>query len=297
MSVVRIKKIQETVGADADGFFGKNTAIAILKYIGAVPEGNTLIEYVRQIQKILGLTGRDVDGVLGPQTLTKLEDYLSQKLISLPAGTSLIISNISLNKIIEFEISSPAAYNSKYKNPIWPAVESGITIGIGYDLGYVGVTEFRNTWKNFIPDADVQTLSKVVGLKGNAAKNKLAQVKHVVVPYDAARSVFYQFTLSKYAKLVRNIYPKAHLLPPDAQGALLSLVFNRGSSLDGDRRKEMKNIQKYIDPQNLSKIAAEIRAMKRLWPNVNGLLRRREDEALLVENATFRILREEQILV
>jgi GH24 family phage-related lysozyme (muramidase) len=75
------------------------------------------------------------------------------------------------------------------------------------------------------------------------------------------------------------------------------LVFNRGYSLTGDSRREMKNIQNFIDPQNLSKIANEIRSMKRLWPNVKGLIARRETEALLVENADFRILRENQINV
>lgn len=88
-----------------------------------------------------------------------------------------------------------------------------------------------------------------------------------------------------------------HLLPPDAQGALLSLVFNRGSSLSGSTRKEMKNIQAYVESKNLQKIADEIRSMKRLWSNLNGLLERREVEASLVENATFNILKDDQILV
>lgn len=297
MSAIRIKNIQETIGATADGFFGKMTAIAVLNYIGAVPQGSTLQDYIKQIQKAMGLSGRDADGVLGPQTLTKLEDFLSSRLVTLPAGAYLIISNATLSKIIEFEISSTAQYNNKYKNPVWPGGASGITIGIGYDLGYVTAAEFKNVWKNYISENVVQSLTKVVGLKGDAAKNKLHLVKTEIIPYEAARDVFYLNTLSKYAKQVRNIYPKAHLLPPDAQGALLSLVFNRGSSLSGDTRREMKNIQAYVESQNLQKIADEIRAMKRLWPNVNGLLKRREAEAALVENASFRILKDDQIAV
>lgn len=114
---------------------------------------------------------------------------------------------------------------------------------------------------------------------------------------ETAKSIFYLYTLGRYAKYVRIIYPKAYQLPPDAQGALLSLVFNRGYSLNGDTRREMKNIQNYIESKNLAKIANEIRSMKRLWPNVKGLIARRETEAVLVENADFRILREHQILV
>lgn len=297
MSAMRIKKIQEIVGAEVDGYFGRLTAMAILLYLNQTIEGDTYTELVKQIQRLLGLKGKDVDGVIGPQTLTKLDDYFSNTLISLPSGASLIISNHSLDKIIQFEISSPSVYRNKYQNPIWPAVESGITIGIGYDLGYVTKSEFKSTWKHFLPETDLKALENVVGLKGNSAKNKLAQVKHVTINYESAKSVFYQFTLGKYAKLVRNIYPKAHLLPPDAQGALLSLVFNRGSSLTGSTRTEMKNIQNHVESKNLSKIAQEIRSMKRLWPNIKGLLSRREEEAILVENANFRILREEQIIV
>lgn len=297
MSMTRIKKIQEIVGVVADGYLGKDTAKAILNYMGIIPVGNTLTDFAKQIQKGVGLTGKDIDGAIGPQTLTKIEDYLSYKLIPLSAGTSLVISNLSLDKIIEFEISSPSTYTNKYRNPIWPGGESGVTIGIGYDLGYNTLSDFKNTWGNYISAADITLLSKVIGLKGYAAKNKLATVKQVDIPFETAKSIFYLYTLGRYAKYVRTIYPKAHLLPPDAQGALLSLVFNRGYSLNGNSRSEMKNIQNYIEPQNLTKIASEIRSMKRLWPTVKGLLARRETEAVMIENADFRILRENQILV
>lgn len=297
MSMTRIKRIQTAVGVEADGYLGKNTAKAILEYMEIIPIGTYLSDFAKQIQKNLGLSGSDVDGVIGPQTLTKIEDYLSYKLIPLIAGTSLVISNAALDKIIEFEISSPSTYNSKYRNPIWPGGESGVTIGIGYDLGYNTLSDFRNTWGNYISSADLSLISKVIGLKGPSAKNKLSTVKQVDIPFETAKVIFYQYTLGRYARYVRKIYPKAHQLPPDAQGALLSLVFNRGYSLNGDTRREMKNIQSYIDNKNLSKIAAELRSMKRLWPNVRGLLLRREAEAILVENADFRILRENQIIV
>ncbi|MBK6633959.1 MAG: hypothetical protein IPH68_00815 [Chitinophagaceae bacterium] len=51
----------------------------------------------------------------------------------------------------------------------------------------------------------------------------------------------------------------------------------------------MKNIVKLADKADLKGIAAEIRSMKRLWtsPETKGLLIRRENEAVLVENAGF----------
>jgi len=37
--------------------------------------------------------------------------------------------------------------------------------------------------------------------------------------------------------------------------------------------------------------------MKRLWPNIEGLKKRRESEAKMVENATYNILPEYQVAV
>ena len=78
-------------------------------------------------------------------------------------------------------------------------------------------------------------------------------------------------------------------LPPDAQAALLSIVYNRGASLTGDSRREMKNIVPLVSNKDLRGIAAEIRSMKRLWttPATRGLITRREKEAVLVENANY----------
>jgi GH24 family phage-related lysozyme (muramidase) len=65
-----------------------------------------------------------------------------------------------------------------------------------------------------------------------------------------------------------------------------SLVFNRGTSLVGDKRLEMRNIKVLIPKKDYKKIAQEIRSMKRLWrgKNLDGLIERREAEAKLIES-------------
>ena len=72
---------------------------------------------------------------------------------------------------------------------------------------------------------------------------------------------------------------------PDAYGAIISLVFNRGTSLKGDSRKEMVSIKNLIAKKDYKKIAKEFRNMKRIWigKNLDGLLDRREAEAKLIE--------------
>jgi GH24 family phage-related lysozyme (muramidase) len=72
---------------------------------------------------------------------------------------------------------------------------------------------------------------------------------------------------------------------PDRLGALVSLTYNRGASYDtpGARYKEMRNIKSHMTAEDFERIPGDIRAMKRLWPGVAGLRKRREREARLFE--------------
>lgn len=267
-----------------------------------MPNNNTqTADRVRKLQKKLGLGD---DGVIGPVTLSKLEAVVDEwlalkkgepkpdKVETPPAPASLVFSMIvskkALDKLIEFEVSSQAIYEKKYVRPIWPGGESGVTIGIGYDLGYNSKTTIDNDWRGRIPDEMVEVLKTAAGVKGNAAAAKTAEIKNqVLVPFPSAREVFYIHTLPRYASDTRGIYPGIQNLPADAQGAILSLVYNRGTKLDGDKRREMKAICDLVKSKNLGGIADQFLAMKRLWDKdkLPGLHARRDDEAKLVRNA------------
>jgi len=54
-----------------------------------------------------------------------------------------------------------------------------------------------------------------------------------------------------------------------------------------DRRREMRAIRAAAAAGDLAEIAAQLRAMKRLWEGkgLGGLITRREEEAQLVESA------------
>lgn len=292
----RVKNVQAKLNVSVDGDFGLQSAKAFIVLAGIAHTVNTSQSYATQktnaLKAIQRFAGCDADGVFGNETLTAIENYLSRRLQPIPAGASMLVSKKSLDMIISFEVSSKAAYNSRYKNPIWPGGDSGITIGIGYDIGYATVSQFKKDWEFRMTNAALDLLSEACGKKGTAAKNILPRFRQISISYEDACDVFHQTTLPKYAKDTRGIYPGVQKLPPDAQGALLSLVYNRGASLSGDRRKEMKNIVAHVANADLPKIAKEIRAMKRLWQGqgLDGLLTRREEEAAMVENATFNIL-------
>ena len=167
----------------------------------------------------------------------------------------------------------------------WPGGESGVTIGFGYDLGYVTAAKFQEDWGDQLP-ADVMTkLKTAIGLKGIPAKNKAATLKDVKIDRAPSLVVFTERTVPEYEAQTRAAFPGFDALPTDAQGALVSLVFNRGASMKGDRRTEMRAIRDAVPSGDLQEIADQLRKMKRLWvgQGLDGLLRRRDAEADMVE--------------
>lgn len=198
------------------------------------------------------------------------------------------ISRMGMDKISDFEIFSKAHYTRKLQSPTWPGISSGVTIGIGYDLGYHSEHKIEKDWKGHIDDADLEDLMAVSGLKGQDAKKKISSLKHVVIPIEVAQRVFLTTVLVDQAKKTARTYPGVEKLPSDAQAMLVSLIFNRGTSLKNeDRRKEMRAIKPLVAKGDLSGIAEQIRAMKRIWEGLkmSGLLKRRDIEADLIENA------------
>jgi hypothetical protein len=205
-----------------------------------------------------------------------------------------MLNKKSLDLILEFEVGGGENYYNKFlKNPTWPEGQSGVTIGIGYDLGYVNKAEFSEDWKD-LPKEIFDRLYKVVGIKGYNAKNLIRGLRDIIIPWDLALKVFNNKTVTKFYNLTRETFPNFDNLPEDAKGGLVSLVFNRGNALEGDRRREMKLIRDGMklvsnyDQKALTFIANQIRNMKRIWIGGSiekGMSRRRDAEAKLIEQS------------
>ena len=205
-----------------------------------------------------------------------------------------MLSKKSLDLILEFEVGGGENYYNKFlKNPAWPEGQSGVTIGVGYDLGYVNITEFSEDWKD-LPKEIFDRLYKVVGIKGYNAKNLIRGLRDIVIPWELSLQVFNNKTVTKFWNLTKDTFPNFDKMPEDAKGGLVSLVFNRGSALEGDRRREMKlirdgmRITNTFDQKALTFIANQIRNMKRIWAGGSiekGMNRRRDAEAKLIEQS------------
>ena len=167
----------------------------------------------------------------------------------------------------------------------WPGEQSGITLGVGYDLGFATPEQFEEDWSPYLTGDEIERLKTAIGVSGEAARKIASQFSDIKVKWDDAVEVFKNRTLPLYSARTEKAFPGVDELPANAQGALVSLIFNRGDAMDGDRRREMRGVRDAVAAGDLQEIANQIRAMKRLWigKGVDGLLKRRDAEARLVE--------------
>ncbi|TIR25962.1 MAG: hypothetical protein E5X34_07285 [Mesorhizobium sp.] len=221
------------------------------------------------------------------------ENFPALKLERAPSRlkpSKLKISPDAISLIIAFEVSSETLYKQRYQKPVWPGGRSGITIGLGYDIGYVTVAGLKDDWSNILNnDSAIKTLSHTCGVTGDAARDLVPNVSDVEVLWEPARTQF-DIEIQKYVALTQRSLPNFKALSEDCRGALVSLTYNRGPSFDvpetsdgSGRYREMRNIRKHMVQGEFKLIPDEIRSMMRLWPGVKGLLRRREAEAALFE--------------
>lgn len=195
-----------------------------------------------------------------------------------------LVSPEARQMAIAFEVTSQSEYEKKFASPVAPAGDAGITIGIGYDIGYVTADELANNWAGLLPDAVIERLKRAAGVKGGAARARLAEFNDIRVSWEAAIAAFDRVTIPRFGRQVLTVFPNAKDLHPDAFGALFSLVYNRGSSLSGERRQEMRNIRDHMAAREFSKIPNEFRAMKRIWPTDLAIIQdRRDAEAAMFE--------------
>lgn len=191
--------------------------------------------------------------------------------------------------LLDFEVGGGEPYYRKFlRFPTWPGEASGVTIGIGFDLGFNTAPQFAEAWQKILADDNFATLSRSLGITGAKARHLLAndeQLRDVEIPWEKAVDVFERITVPRFYLTALRIYPQLLNLPDAARDALVSLVFNRGTALAGDRRAEMIGIQNALRDGRVYDIPALLRSMKRLWPNTLGLQRRREAEAALFEKA------------
>lgn len=263
---------------------------------------------VKQLQSLLNKVGAmlEVDGIFGggcergvryAQNLAgvtengiaddKLCGWLQEQPEPFPPLDSDGIAFIALK-----ETGGLSYYRQVGTWPHFPGEESGITLGVGYDLRWQDEKAFRALWSPYFPSKIIKELAEDLGRKGSRKRADELKAMGIQVPFSIAWNVFLQDSLPNYYRKTEAIYPALGSLPPLCQAVLVSLVYNRGDSLvELPSRQEMRNIRDLLqvaaesDESSrraaLEKVADELVSMKRLWPQAEGLRKRRDEEAVL----------------
>jgi GH24 family phage-related lysozyme (muramidase) len=172
-----------------------------------------------------------------------------------------------------------------------PDNTSGITIGYGYDLGQQTESRIRMDLENIYTENEINRFVTVRGKKGQHARDSVQGVSDISISQDDALRLAIVMK-RRYAQYVVDIYPELLGTHPDCQGAILSLVINRGKALydsdpTKDTRLEMKQIQDDLKGGHPEMIPLRLRSMERLWqtPQNRGVAIRRQKEAKYFEEA------------
>jgi GH24 family phage-related lysozyme (muramidase) len=205
------------------------------------------------------------------------------------AASDIEISEDAIKLIIEHEVSSQKVYDKKYRGAIWPGLQSGVTVGIGYDVGWQSVETVKQDFADILDPAELAALLGAVGKKGGAAQAHLAQLRGKIdISYDDALKVFRRRTIPVWTAVVEKNLENTGALNGHSLGALVSLVYNRGPlgfKSARPRFRHMREIARLMAAPDFKAIPKQFRDMKVIWQGkgVPGLLRRREEEAVLFE--------------
>jgi hypothetical protein len=236
--------------------------------------------FTTTVMPALLIVNESVDKSPSPVVLPKGD------LISADAEALIIASEVGDIDHPDIRLSH-TQYDARYRRPEWPGGGSGVTIGIGYDVGAEpeSFKKFQEDWNGQMPLDMQMALQSSIGVVGEEARQLSRALQHAVnVPWENAIFVFEHVTIPKWYALCKSKLPHFEELSPSSRGALVSLAYNRGATFDraGMRYDEMRRIKQYMADKEYDRIPQQFRAMKRLWSN--GLVARREAEAKLFEH-------------
>lgn len=192
------------------------------------------------------------------------------------------ISQKAIDLIVREEVSSRSYYEKHYIHPEWPGGASGVTVGIGYDLGYQSAAKIKTDWTGLIDQNSVNLMISCAEVKSDAAAALTKRVQAITVPWDAAMQVFMKRDIPQWIAAVYQALPNCDLLSPTCLGVLVSLAYNRGAggfNSSSDRFREMRQIKTLMAQRRFKEIPDQIDSMARLWSN--GVAGRRHREATL----------------
>lgn len=194
-------------------------------------------------------------------------------------GRNLLLSSGGRALVLEFETGGERGYDP---HPEWPGAGSGVTVGIGYDLGYYSRSVIMSDWQAV---KERQRLAETSGKKGQQARILIPALRDIFIRWDVATDVFDHVDVAREFSSAKRAVPGFEDMRPNAQAAWISLGFNRGWQMSGPNRVEMRAARDLVPARDYEGMATQFRKMVRVWTGqniYNGMKRRRYAEAELL---------------
>jgi peptidoglycan hydrolase-like protein with peptidoglycan-binding domain len=230
---------------------------------------------VKEFQTNNNLTA---DGIVGPGTWAKIQSMFTSAELNSIGQTGILIPH---GVLVGF--NGDLLWVHKQEGhagiPYWPGGISGITIDPGFDLGQMTPDRFVQLYKDIFSREQINQLIGVIGLKGDKAKNALANhpMRDIQITRHQADSVFPYAADPFWIALVKR-FNELKIAPKSVHTALLSLGYNRGPG-----NKEMEVLSPLFIKKDWRGIANCIGSMQQTHI-IPGIRTRRKAEAQLILN-------------
>jgi GH24 family phage-related lysozyme (muramidase) len=211
------------------------------------------------------------------------------------AFPSFQLSQAAEDLVTDAEVSANSVeghkyYDKHYQTATFAGSGSGPTIGIGVDLGMNSSQFTTSCWSPFFSGGIVARFASCHGHTTTAlAKRDIADMQDIVVVWSTALQEFNANEVANYYQLTLRTYPGLSQLSKNAQSAVVSLTYNRGSSMIGDSRVDMRTLRDAVTAGDLQAMANAVRhmiiTMEAAWKSegiYDGMVNRRNAEARLI---------------
>ncbi len=142
--------------------------------------------------------GRD----LRERQIDEFEFYAARGVAPRKGRSGRPISERAAKLIVSFEVTDQKAYQQKYQGAIWPQGQSGITIGIGYDVGYVTKVWLHEDWDGLVEPTQLSLLEIACEVPGPRAQGMLPRLSSIKIPWSTAYQE--RFTYRKHCRRSRT---------------------------------------------------------------------------------------------
>ncbi|GAA2857979.1 hypothetical protein GGQ99_002353 [Aminobacter niigataensis] len=211
-----------------------------------------------------------------------------------PSATPISVDAFDL--IVQAEVGGHARYVAKHSMPWWPGGRAGITVGIGYDVGYSRSAHLTSDWRPRIEEMWIHRLEGKIGVTGHRAEAALVDLNKRIfmeISWQDAIWVHRFRVLPRLVGMVERSLGNSWRLGSDCLGSLVSLAWHRGVTFADphDRHADMRSIGRQMSNGNFEAIPDEIAAMAKTWADDHPQAALRKEEAKLFTRGLCKILK------